>query len=202
MTGRRRSALCFSVCEMAIAARAPAHSGRGALPPGRCRRHPYGSLMCAVPHHVTPSRRAERGSAVWGQLQVAASFGGLWGRGGGRGSDSEVLWGSVVLLSWFCCDLATCFFASREDRCRHAQQIRHPVGSRPSRGIPAGCWNIFGSLLLPVLISAAEPHGQCRRWHLEAGGPLGPASPQGAAAAAATEHPPARWQVLSPTGKT
>lgn len=40
-------------------------------------------------------------SAAWGRLQVAASFGGLWGRGGGRGSDSEALWGSVVCFHGF-----------------------------------------------------------------------------------------------------
>lgn len=52
------------------------------------------------------------GAALWSmdqQLQVAANFGRALGPWRRPGSDSEALWGSVVLLSWFCCDLATCF---------------------------------------------------------------------------------------------
>lgn len=53
-----------------------------------------------------PSASGAALSSTDRHLQVAASFGravGPWRR---PGSDSEALWGSVVLLSWFCCDLA------------------------------------------------------------------------------------------------
>lgn len=94
--------------------------------------------------------------------------------GGGRDSDSEVLWGSVVLLSWFCCDLAPRgFCAVWEGRCR---QVGRPAGTLWGR--------CFG--LDPFL--HADPTGGDRQWHLA----VHPASPQG------TEHP----RALSPTGKS
>lgn len=117
--------------------------------PGSCG-HLLSSSVHAYVHSERLSLLENAFQRLWStdqQLQVPANFGravGPWRR---PGSDSEVLWGSVVLLSWFCCDLATCLLALREGRCRHARQSSwipwdsgHPKRSRCPWGVELPRW--------------------------------------------------------------
>lgn len=93
------------------------------------RLWPWGGL-CPLEGATGAQTSPCRVPRSWG-----AGGGDFWelrGRGGGRGSDSEALWGSVVLLSWFCCDLAPRGFrAVWEGRCRRAGR---PTGTFWGRG--------------------------------------------------------------------